>query len=95
MNGYLLLATVCDGTLATAAQFVSISIRVVRKNTLAIALSNGIDTVKVFHRSQFDAAAVKRQLGIAVSTWLATKGAIHSRLFVRRNGHQKTLSKRP
>ncbi|QCX49690.1 DUF932 domain-containing protein [Ralstonia pseudosolanacearum] len=67
IRGYLLLATACDGTLATTAQFTSI--RVVCNNTLQIALGNGADAVKVPHRSQFDAQAVKRQLGIAVSSW--------------------------
>ena len=67
VNGYLLLATACDGTLATTAQFTSV--RVVCNNTLAIALDNNIGAVKVPHRSQFDAQAVKRQLGIAVSSW--------------------------
>jgi phage/plasmid-like protein (TIGR03299 family) len=67
VNGYLLLATACDGTLATTAQFTSV--RVVCNNTLAIALGDGTGAVKVGHRSQFDAAAVKRQLGIAVSSW--------------------------
>lgn len=67
VEGYLLLATACDGTLATTAQFTSV--RVVCNNTLQIALSNGTGTVKVPHRSQFDAQAVKRQLGIAVSSW--------------------------
>ncbi|MCF1444891.1 DUF932 domain-containing protein [Ralstonia nicotianae] len=67
VNGYLLLATACDGTLATTAQFTSV--RVVCNNTLAIALGDSIGAVKVPHRSQFDAQAVKRQLGIAVSSW--------------------------
>ena len=67
VNGYLLLATACDGSLATTAQFTSV--RVVCNNTLAIALGDGTGAVKVPHRSQFDAAAVKRQLGIAVSSW--------------------------
>ncbi|MRS99692.1 DUF932 domain-containing protein [Ralstonia pickettii] len=67
INGYLLLATACDGTLATTAQFTSI--RVVCNNMLQIALGNGTGVVKVPHRSQFDAQAVKRQLGIAVSSW--------------------------
>lgn len=67
VNGYLLLATACDGTLATTAQFTSI--RVVCNNTLQIALGNSAGAIKVSHRSQFDAAAAKRQLGIAVSTW--------------------------
>lgn len=67
VDGYLLLATACDGTLATTAQFTSV--RVVCNNTLQIALGDGTGVVKVPHRSQFDAAAVKRQLGIAVSSW--------------------------
>lgn len=67
INGYLLLATACDGTLSTTAQFTSV--RVVCNNTLAIALDNNVGAVKVPHRSQFDAQAVKRQLGIAVSSW--------------------------
>lgn len=67
VNGYLLLATACDGTLATTAQFTSV--RVVCNNTLQIALGDGAGAVKVPHRSQFDAQAVKRQLGIAISSW--------------------------
>jgi phage/plasmid-like protein (TIGR03299 family) len=67
VNAYLLLATACDGTLATTAQFTSV--RVVCNNTLAIALGDGAGAVKVPHRSQFDPSAVKRQLGIAVSSW--------------------------
>ncbi|VBD43394.1 DUF932 domain-containing protein [Burkholderia pseudomallei] len=67
VNGYLLLATACDGTLATTAQHTSV--RVVCNNTLQIALGDSAGAVKVGHRSQFDAAAVKRQLGIAVSSW--------------------------
>lgn len=67
VNGYLLLATACDGTLATTAQFTSV--RVVCNNTLAIALGDSTGAVKVPHRSQFDASAVKRQLGIAISSW--------------------------
>jgi phage/plasmid-like protein (TIGR03299 family) len=67
VNGYLLLATACDGTLATTAQFTSV--RVVCNNTLQIALGDSASAVKVPHRSQFDAQAVKRQLGIAISSW--------------------------
>lgn len=67
VNGYLLLATACDGTLATTAQFTSV--RVVCNNTLAIALGDSTGAVKVPHRSQFDAQAVKRQLGVAISSW--------------------------
>ncbi|MEX3968768.1 DUF932 domain-containing protein [Paraburkholderia sp. EG286B] len=67
VNGYLLLATACDGSLATTAQFTSV--RVVCNNTLQIALGESAGAVKVPHRSQFDAQAVKRQLGIAISSW--------------------------
>lgn len=67
VNGYLLLATACDGTLATTAQFTSI--RVVCSNTLQVALDDSAGCVKVPHRTQFDATAVKRQLGIATSSW--------------------------
>lgn len=67
VSGYLLLASACDRTLATTAQFTSI--RVVCNNTLQIALGDGTGVVKVPHRSQFNAQAVKRQLGIAVSSW--------------------------
>lgn len=69
-NGYILLATACDGTLATTAQFTSI--RVVCNNTLAIALkgqdaSRGV--VKVPHSTKFDADKIKQQLGISVCAW--------------------------
>jgi phage/plasmid-like protein (TIGR03299 family) len=66
-NGYVLLATACDGTLATTAQFTSI--RVVCNNTLAVALAGGAHAVKVPHSTSFDPDAVKRQLGISVSSW--------------------------
>jgi len=72
-NGYILLATACDGTLATTAQFTSI--RVVCNNTLAIALkaqhstSNNMGVVKVPHSTRFDAEKVKQQLGVSVRGW--------------------------
>lgn len=66
-NAYVLLATACDGTLATTAQFTSV--RVVCNNTLAVALGASSGAVKVRHSTAFDAQAVKRQLGISVSTW--------------------------
>jgi len=69
-NGYILLATSCDGTLATTAQFTSI--RVVCNNTLAIALrgqNTSTGVVKVPHSTRFDASMVKQQLGISVRAW--------------------------
>src|SRR5690554_1105276 len=66
-NAYVLLATACDGTMATTAQFTSI--RVVCNNTLAVALDGRAQAVKVSHRSVFDPEAVKKQMGISVSAW--------------------------
>jgi phage/plasmid-like protein (TIGR03299 family) len=77
-NGYILLATACDGSMATTAQFTSI--RVVCNNTLAIALRQGKllgnsssaasqGMVKVPHNTRFDAQSVKQQLGISISSW--------------------------
>ncbi|MEL1263073.1 DUF932 domain-containing protein [Pseudoxanthomonas putridarboris] len=67
VDGYLLLATACDGTLATTAQFTSV--RVVCNNTLTVALGKGEGAIKVPHRSQFNPELVKRQLGLTVSAW--------------------------
>ena len=67
VDGYLLLATACDGTLATTAQFTSV--RVVCNNTLQIAIGDRHGAIKVPHRSRFDPEAVKRQLGITVAHW--------------------------
>ncbi|NLN56814.1 MAG: DUF932 domain-containing protein [Gammaproteobacteria bacterium] len=69
-NGYILLATACDATFATTAQFTSI--RVVCNNTLAIALKGATSNtgmVKVPHSTKFDAEKVKQQLGISVHAW--------------------------
>lgn len=59
---YLLLATACDGSMATTAQFTSV--RVVCQNTLSMALRAGGDSIKVSHRTTFDPVAVKRELGV-------------------------------
>ena len=67
VNGYLLLATSCDGSLATTAT--PTTIRVVCNNTLTIALNGASSAIKVPHSTSFDAQAVKKQLGIAVSQW--------------------------
>ena len=69
-HGYILLATACDGSLATTAQFTNI--RVVCNNTLAIALrgqSGSAGLVKVPHSTKFDADKVKQQLGVSVRAW--------------------------
>ncbi|APC17390.1 hypothetical protein BLL42_17200 [Pseudomonas frederiksbergensis] len=67
VNGYLLLATSCDGTLATTAT--PTTIRVVCNNTLSIAINGASQAIKVPHSTRFDPRAVKQQLGITVSQW--------------------------
>ncbi len=68
VHSYLLLATSCDGTLATMA--IPTSVRVVCNNTLAMALQGAnAGAIKVPHSTHFDALAVKRQLGVAVGQW--------------------------
>ncbi|KPX34644.1 MULTISPECIES: DUF932 domain-containing protein [Pseudomonas syringae group] len=67
VNGYVLLATSCDGTLATTAT--PTTVRVVCNNTLSISLNGASHAIKVSHSTRFDPLAVKKQLGIAVSQW--------------------------
>lgn len=67
VSGYLLLATSCDGTLATTAT--PTTVRMVCNNTLSISLNGATRAIKVPHNTRFDSQAVKKQLGIAVSQW--------------------------
>jgi len=67
VKAYLLLATACDGTLATTAQFTSV--RVVCSNTLNLAVGTSTGAVKVPHSTKFDASEVKQQLGVGISAW--------------------------
>lgn len=67
VKGYILLATSCDGSLATTAM--PTTVRVVCNNTLSIALNGACTAVRVPHSTSFDPQAVKKQLGIAVSQW--------------------------
>jgi phage/plasmid-like protein (TIGR03299 family) len=67
VNGYLLLATSCDGSLATTAT--PTTVRVVCNNTLSIALNGATQAVKVRHSTIFDPQSVKKELGVAVSQW--------------------------
>ncbi|MBZ6066219.1 DUF932 domain-containing protein [Aeromonas schubertii] len=67
VKSYLLLATSCDGTLCTTAQFTSV--RVVCNNTLQVAVGDQTGAIKVPHSTQFDAVAVKQALGLGVSQW--------------------------
>jgi len=59
VHQYLLLASSCDGSLATQARLTSV--RVVCNNTLQLAQRSG-DVVQVRHNSVFDPTAVKSKL---------------------------------
>lgn len=64
VGGYLLLCTGADGSLATTARLTTV--RVVCNNTLSAALTGKAKhEVKLSHRSKFDAAVMKNELGIA------------------------------
>lgn len=67
VKAYLLLATSCDGTLCTTAQFTSV--RVVCNNTLKMAVGDSSGAVKVPHSTEFDAQQVKQALGLGLSNW--------------------------
>ncbi len=67
VKAYLLLATSCDGTLATTAQFTSV--RVVCNNTLQLAVNDKAGAIKVPHSTTFDPKTVKEALGIGLSNW--------------------------
>jgi phage/plasmid-like protein (TIGR03299 family) len=67
VHGYVLLATSCDGSLATTVT--PTTVRVVCANTLAMAVDGATGAVRVPHNTVFDPQAVKQKLGIAVSGW--------------------------
>lgn len=57
VGGYLLLSTSADGSLATEVR--RTTIRVVCRNTLAVAMGGGASSVKISHRSVFKPEDVK------------------------------------
>lgn len=67
VKAYLLLATSCDGTLATTAQFTSV--RVVCHNTLQLAVGDRAGAIRVPHSTKFDPAIVKAELGLGLTAW--------------------------
>lgn len=81
VNGYLLLATSADGSLASTCQFTSI--RVVCNNTLNMAVGESKGAVKVPHSRVFDPVAVKQELGLGMTAWDTFMASI------------KEMSKRP
>lgn len=68
VDGYLLLATSFDGSMATQARFTSI--RVVCNNTLTFAAAQGAADVTVPHSTSFDADKVKLDLKVG-DAWAA------------------------
>lgn len=71
---YLLLATACDGSMSTVASFTSV--RVVCNNTLSMSVgNNGRNAdIRVPHSRQFDAGAVREELGL-IDTQFETFGS--------------------
>jgi phage/plasmid-like protein (TIGR03299 family) len=68
VDGYLLLTTSCDGSMATTAKFTTV--RVVCNNTLSMALSSkDAGDIKISHRTSFNHAAVKDRLGIVTNSF--------------------------
>lgn len=65
VNGFLLLSTSCDGTMATTAKFTSV--RVVCQNTLTMSLNDRSNaSVRVKHKTEFNPEQVKMQLGLEI-----------------------------
>lgn len=73
VGGYLLLSTSADGSLATEAR--RTTVRVVCKNTLAMAISEAPEAVKITHRSAFDSVAVQDFMGLNAVAWNAFRQA--------------------
>jgi len=68
VNGYLLLVTSIDGTLATTAKLTST--RTVCNNTLTVALNDHSKrVVKKSHRVEWDATQVKMDMGLIDESW--------------------------
>lgn len=65
VSPYLLLATSCDGSMATCAD--PTSVRVVCQNTLRMAIGDTgkLSRIQVHHGLEFNADAVKEELGLA------------------------------
>ena len=68
VEGYILLVTSADGTMATQAR--TTSTRTVCNNTLTVALAEkGRKVVKTSHRKEWDAEAVKMDMGLVDESW--------------------------
>lgn len=79
VGGFLLLATSCDGTMATEARWTTV--RVVCNNTLELART-GQNVVRTFHNTAFNPKAVQEELGLAQARFDDTM-ALFQRLAAR------------
>ena len=85
---YLLLATSCDGSMATRAQFTSV--RVVCHNTLQASMMDDAPTnISIPHSRMFNATAVKEQLNI--STVIAGMNQAFSELMDKAMSRQRAV----
>lgn len=81
VEGYVLLATSCDGSLATTIQHTTV--RVVCNNTLSLATGQQRGAIKIAHNQTFDIEQVKTDMGINSSAFLEFKE--HAGLLSHRN----------
>jgi phage/plasmid-like protein (TIGR03299 family) len=74
IGGYLLLSTSADGSQRTEAR--RTSIRVVCRNTLAVAVGEAVPWVKISHRTEFDPEEIKQFMGLNEAAWDAFRHQI-------------------
>ncbi len=93
VRGYVMLSTACDGSRRTVAK--NTTVRVVCNNTLDMAdTEKGRREVCVSHRSVFDAAEVKTDLGIAhdaFARFMVSARALAARQLTRSDVDDLTL----
>lgn len=69
INGYVLLATACDGSMATTG--LETTVRVVCNNTLQLAVGGAKSAVKVRHSTVFNETRMKVDMGLLGDHWTA------------------------
>jgi len=74
IGGFILISSSADGSAATEVR--RTSTRVVCRNTLAIAQGEGKASVKISHRTEFDADKVKAFMGLNTAAWDAFRHQI-------------------
>jgi phage/plasmid-like protein (TIGR03299 family) len=74
IGGFLLISSSADGSSATEVR--RTSTRVVCRNTLAIAQSEGKAHVSITHRSEFNPERIKQYMGLNEAAWAAFRHQI-------------------